>query len=688
MSARLHLRRGPAVALIAALACLETGRAAAVDPAFLDRAFSQLQSYDWGRSADALLALDEAVAAAHDDSAACRAIEQRLVAILQTTTAAGARQIACRKLAIIGTRDCVPAVAELLTDAQLSHVARFVLERIPDASAVAALRQALPRVRGLLLVGVVNSLGSLADAQAVPGLTPLLRDADPAVAGAAVSALGKVGTLEAVHAVAEFRASAPAALQSRATEACLVGAERLVRRGQRAEAARIFREIYTRETGTWRLVAFRGLVAAEPESATALLLGALAGPDPGLRQAAAGLLIDLPGAQALKPFLDSWATLPNEAQLALLDVARSRRDAIARATALAACDSGVPALRLAGTRCLGAIGTARDVPLLARRTTAGDNNAREAARAALAALPGREPTRTIAEMLPEAAPPVRVELLRALGARGAVDSAPLVVPWLSDADAAVHLAAFDALGALGDEQQASAVIAFLKAAPEDATRSQAEKALGAIVRRSTPKCLEALLAGLPDAEPAARIILLQQLGVLGGSRALEAVRSALTGADVNLRDGAFRVLAAWPDWGAAPDLLKLAGSSDQPAARAVAFRGYVRLCREAPMSPSERLARLSEAAKIASANADKILVASALADLPEPGALRLLDADLDNAAVAEAAGIAVVKIVSVLDLRHKDEAVPVLRRVVKLCPNAAVQKQAREALKRFGAPSE
>jgi hypothetical protein len=117
----------------------------------------------------------------------------------------------------------------------------------------------------------------------------------------------------------------------------------------------------------------------------------------------------------------------------------------------------------------------------------------------------------------------------------------------------------------------------------------------------------------------------------------------------------------------------------------LAFQGYVRLCREAPMSAADRLARVNEAARFAAGDREKLQVIAALADVPEAGALKLLAGYLDDPALADAAELAAVKVASTLDARDKDQAVALLQRVAELTRNAEVKKQAREVLKKFGA---
>ena len=52
------------------------------------------------------------------------------------------------RLAMVGTKDAVPALAALLTDPQLSHYARFGLVPIPDPSVDDALRDGAEEAEG------------------------------------------------------------------------------------------------------------------------------------------------------------------------------------------------------------------------------------------------------------------------------------------------------------------------------------------------------------------------------------------------------------------------------------------------------------------------------------------------------------------------------------------------------------
>ncbi len=82
--------------------------------------------------------------------------------MLKTGVSRDAKDFVCRKLMMIGTAASVPALAALLPEKDLSHMARYALERIPAPEAAQALRDALPKLSGPLKVGVIGSLGRAA----------------------------------------------------------------------------------------------------------------------------------------------------------------------------------------------------------------------------------------------------------------------------------------------------------------------------------------------------------------------------------------------------------------------------------------------------------------------------------------------------------------------------------------------
>lgn len=138
-----------------------------------------------------------AAAAAQTSSADIMAMSQdRLIAILEDDDASDfAKAKACQRLAVVGDDAAVPALGELLTDPKLSHYARFALEPMPGEAADKALRAALGKLEGDLLIGVINSIGRREDTGAIDALAKLRHSDDVAIADAAGDALGRIRSL-------------------------------------------------------------------------------------------------------------------------------------------------------------------------------------------------------------------------------------------------------------------------------------------------------------------------------------------------------------------------------------------------------------------------------------------------------------------------------------------------------------
>ena len=111
--------------------------------------------------------------------------EAKLIAVLKSDAPLKDKADACRELSLVGTKESVAPLAALLGDEKLSHLARYGLEPIPDPAVDEALRDALRKLKGRPLVGVIGSIGVRRDAKAVEPLSGLLKDTDADVAQAA-----------------------------------------------------------------------------------------------------------------------------------------------------------------------------------------------------------------------------------------------------------------------------------------------------------------------------------------------------------------------------------------------------------------------------------------------------------------------------------------------------------------------
>jgi HEAT repeat protein len=239
----------------------------AIDPATLDAPFAALAAFDWGGDIKPLAVIDAAVVAAHGDAPLTGELERRLAGVLGSESSRAAKQYACRKLSLIGTAASVPALADLLSDKDESHMARFALERIAAPEAAEALRKALGSVEGDLTIGMLSSLAARRDLASMPAIAALVTGDSP-VAAAAAEALGIIATPEAAAALAAAKVSGAAA--EAVVDARLACGEALVAAGKKAEAKAIYQAISaavgdspaTHRGRAVRMACQRGLFAA------------------------------------------------------------------------------------------------------------------------------------------------------------------------------------------------------------------------------------------------------------------------------------------------------------------------------------------------------------------------------------------------------------------------------------------
>jgi HEAT repeat protein len=345
-------------------------------------------------------------------------------------------------------------------------------------------------------------------------------------------------------------------------------------------------------------------------------------------------------------------------------------------------------VRLAALRALAVIGNAGDVPMLARLAAEGQGEPGAAARSALVVLPGKDVNAALIAQLAATTPEVTQEAIHALAGRNAGEAVGPIASHLDSGGETVTVAALEALATLGGAGQFPAIIKTLGDAAADRVRESAEAALQSIAIRAGAACAEPLLADLKDAKSGVKAALLRTLGVVGGAKALEAVRAALQESDAPTQEAAFRVLTEWSGAEAAPDLLQLARTSADPNRALLAFRAYVRLCRDEQISSATKLRMLTDALGLAKTVAQKRLVIAGLGDLNDPAALELLEPFLADADLAEVASLAIVNAAAKSDPKNAGEIRPVLEKAIKSSANPDVQDQARKLLERLGATSE
>lgn len=171
---------------------------------------------------------------------------------------------ACVRIGELGAKEGVPALSALLADEHMSAYARYGLEPISDPTADDALRAALPKLKGTLLIGVVNSIGKRRDAKASPALVKMILGQDSDLARAAAAALGSIGGVSSAKELRSAFGKTSGMTRTAVADAALVCAERLLAEGKRTEALDLYTFLSASEVPKpMRLAAMNGIIREE-----------------------------------------------------------------------------------------------------------------------------------------------------------------------------------------------------------------------------------------------------------------------------------------------------------------------------------------------------------------------------------------------------------------------------------------
>ena len=605
--------------------------------------FREIENYDFGKSRKALAAIEEQVRNTPKDGMA--PIETKLLIALNSPKSSfAAKQFVCHMLRRIGSARSVPALAKMLHDKQLSHMARFALQHMPAPEAGDALREALDSLTGNLRVGVAGSLGQRGDAKAVPQLAKLVAGSDKTLATAAITALGRIGGAEAASALSRARVGDD--LKALKDNAYLLCADKMLEQGKTDDAGRIYVAMTTSDNTMVKIAAYNGLARAEKEQAVPIILALLKDKDVKLQQTAGNLVAEMPGTAATKAFAGQLVSLKGNAQIVLLTALESRGDkAAAPFIADLAAESSSPSVRLAAVNALATVGDARNVKLLAKLSTE-KTDLGKAALDSLSHLTGQDVTKELVDVVRSGADAgVRVNVIQTLVARRDADAMPILLTAARDKDSNVRQAAFKALAAMAGQREMPVIVSTLLDAKDSSDLAGIERAMTAMVARIDKPDPEPVISALTQANDAQRPHLLAVLARIGDAKALAAVRAQLSSTDAETKKAAVRALADWPDPQPLADLLNLAKTSANTVERALALRGYIKLVGLPANRSAAEAVKLLEGALALAARADeKRAVIAVLPKYPCKEAAQLAEKLKKDPAVTAEAALALSKI--------------------------------------------
>jgi len=572
--------------------------------------------------------------------------EAELIAILQGDGPEADKALACKFVAVNGSAAAVPAVSPLLKNPRLASWARIALEAIPGDAASAALRDAAGTLDGRLLAGAITSLGERRDAAAVPLLSGKLAAEDAEVAAAAAWSLGQIATIEAgvLLAGAIEKAGSPARLDALA-EAAVLCAANLQAAGKSEEAVALYGVVRAADVAEQRRAeAIRGTIIAKGPAGVPLLVETLASPAKRLANMATFTARDLGRGEAADPALAAevdQAVLKQvefaaaggrlDRAAVLIDVLAERNAGTPRASVVSGL-AGMSAaanpkpLRLAAIEALGKVGDAGVVEPLLVAAADEDPGIADTARAAVAALAGDAVDREIVSRLQGGDAKILPVLVELVGRRRIAAVAALL-PLASHPDEKVRTATIVALGPTVDLANLDVLVVAARAPKSPGEGDAARAALREASVRMPDRdgCAAKLAAALEEAPAEAKVMLLDVIGEVGGTKAVATMDAAARSGDEALEDAATRLLGKWMTADAAPVLLGLATAEPGGKFKTRALRGYIRIARQFVLPDAERAEMCRKVLAAAKEDADRKAVLEILVRYPSAATLAVAE---------------------------------------------------------------
>jgi len=608
--------------------------------ATLEATLQQVRRYDYDQSRQPLIDLESQIRNLPAADA-----EKHLVEFLRSDASIASKDFICRQLSLIGSEASVPVLESMLSSPETVEMARYALERIPGHTSVAALRNALAKASQRTRPGIVNTLGIRRDAQAATALSALAESQDKVLAGAAMSALGRIATPPALAMLAALRKKGVAAAMEPSLEAAGYLAA-----GQtgRETALALYRELSTSTQAMIRIGALQGLSAALGREAAPQLVAAMKEPDKRLQAAAIRFLNSIPDAEVTTAMLRALPEVGAAVRVHLVTALAVRGDRAAVPAIVKAAKDADAGVRVAAFAGLGMIGDAGSVGMLAESAASetATQEERAAARSSLDRMRGAAVDKAIVAAIGPAPAKVKVELIRSAGERAIAASSDALLAAVRESDAAVKREAFRALRETAGAGHVSALLSLLTSSTNESDRRESERALSAALRRSSASySAEVLTAYRAASNSGVKASLLQVMGQSGAREALPLLRATLENSDADLVRGAILALTEWPDEQPLADLLAFAGRTQTATHQVLALRAVLKLMElPAQRAPAESVKILESVMNQARQPDEKKTVLALLPRYPTKEALQIAESAESDPNVASEAKAAMQRL--------------------------------------------
>ncbi|MCX7044024.1 MAG: HEAT repeat domain-containing protein [Candidatus Sumerlaeota bacterium] len=595
----------------------------------------------------------------------------------------------------LGGAEGVKAAAGLLlnSDEKTAELGRMALERAPQQEAGPALREVLPKAKGAIRIGIINSLGARRDKDAVETLAQVAMAPDAQAAEAALSALGAIGDAKAAQSLLQLRSTIPDSLKPAACAAALRAAALLAAENSREQAHAIYEALYKEGLPeATRVCALRGLIVTDGAKELPRAMEALKTGCPHFQRAAAQALRESPNRETVIALAEALSSLPLESQILALNLLGQYGERATMRAVMPMTRDGDEKIRIAAIAALKNMGDAAIIVPLAQMAASSQGEEQEAARASLQGLadPGvdEEITVQLKKMYSagqKETEKIRLELIRAIRERRIKTAVMSLIAVARDASNDERAEAFSALEKLAEPRDLPDLLDLMTKEPSAKVQKRAQAAVIEIARQipEENKRADAVLLALDGATSSeAQRTLVAILGKIGNRPALERLRKLQkSNLDEKIQDAVLRAFSDFPNAAPLDDLLEMAKSAKDAKTRIMALRGVMRLLSLPNGLPPEKARSVfEEALKLAANPVEKKETLAGLSETRNVEALKLAMSYIGDGELKNEAMSACVTLAKNLAAIAPGEARRATQKILESSQEEFIRKSAQEAL--------
>ena len=600
------------------------------------------------------------------------AIEDSLIAVVSSPEATqDGKACACRMLQQIGTEKCIPAVAGLLKDEVLSHYARLVFERMGNPKADAAMRAALDTAPDTLKVGLMGSLGARRDDKAVKQIQKLAVNGDPAVASAAIGALGRIGGSSSASFLRKLK---PAESLQTVYLIALLDCARTVKG---SDAMPLYELVLAGKTPQ-RVGALTGMLAADEKKAVALMVDSIKGNDGEMFSSVLTVVGGEKSDRLTQAMAELVGSLPDAKKAALITSLGARGDKAALGSIVPCLNSTNTVVRAAALMAVAKIADQSSVKLLLGLNGGSTDQ--------IAMMPASGVNEALIKALADNK--LKVPAIGALVARNCVGAVPVFFELINDEDAAVRKTAWNALGSMASENDIAPMAKAAFSLKDQAELSEAMAAIRSACAhaKDKAKAFDVVAAYYDGTTDPAKAAIVDMASQAGSPSALELVKKAMQSGNKEIYRNGVRSLADWSNESAASELLALAKGAPEETDRTLALRGYIRIAGmdNVSLNEEQRAAMFQQASELATRVEEKKMIIGGLHRAPTPVSLALVNKYIDEPALRDEAEQFAVNIVEHLRRTGPQDEVKELATKLLTSKNQDIVNRAKNTLANLG----